>query len=97
MWATSAMQIHFIASGYLFAWVVIQTDPLRGHCHRGAVDARGHRDAPALPSSVPIMMSDTAFGVEWYSQVQPRGCPICGRLQSAGVSRGASPRSRPSC
>ena len=39
--------------------------------------------------AVPIMMSDTAFGVEWYSQVQPRGCRSGGRLPSRPeVSRG---------
>lgn len=67
-----AMQVHFILSGYLFAWVVIQTDPLPrslppwGRLMLAIV-------AMILHSffAVPIMMSDTAFGVDWYSQVQP--------------------------
>ncbi len=67
-----AMQIHFLASGYLFAWVVIQTDPLPrslppwGRLLLATI-------AMILHSffAVPIMMSDTAFGSDWYSQVQP--------------------------
>ncbi len=67
-----AMQIHFLASGYLFAWVVIQTDPLPrslppwGRLLLATI-------AMILHSffAVPIMMSDTAFGSAWYSQVQP--------------------------
>lgn len=67
-----AMQIHFLASGYLFAWVVIQTDPLPrtlppwGRLMLALI-------AMILHSffAVPIMMSDTAFGSQWYSQVQP--------------------------
>ncbi len=67
-----AMQVHFLLSGYLFAWVVIQTDPLPrslppwGRLLLAIV-------AMILHSffAVPIMMSDTAFGGAWYSQVQP--------------------------
>ncbi|MCU0295085.1 MAG: bifunctional copper resistance protein CopD/cytochrome c oxidase assembly protein, partial [Candidatus Nanopelagicales bacterium] len=67
-----AMQIHFLASGYLFAWVVIQTDPLPrslppwGRLLLATI-------AMILHSffAVPIMMADTAFGSAWYSQVQP--------------------------
>lgn len=67
-----AMQVHFLLSGYLFAWVVIQTDPLPrslppwGRLMLAIV-------AMILHSffAVPIMMSDTAFGSTWYSQVQP--------------------------
>jgi putative copper resistance protein D len=67
-----AMQLHFLAAGYLFAWVVIQTDPLPRHL------PHWQRLMLALVAmllhsffAVPIMMSDTAFGVDWYSQVQP--------------------------
>ncbi len=67
-----AMQLHFIASGYLFAWVVIQTDPLPRnlpHWQRLLLAIV----ATILHSffAVPIMMSDTAFGAQWYTQVQP--------------------------
>ncbi len=67
-----AMQVHFILSGYLFAWVVIQTDPLPrslppwGRLMLAVI-------AMILHSffAVPIMMADMAFGSDWYSQVQP--------------------------
>ena len=67
-----AMQLHFLAAGYLFAWVVIQTDPLPRnlpHWSRLLLAVV----AMILHSffAVPIMMSDTAFGSVWYSQVQP--------------------------
>ncbi|HNE87998.1 MAG: cytochrome c oxidase assembly protein [Candidatus Nanopelagicales bacterium] len=67
-----AMQLHFLAAGYLFSWVVIQTDPLPRdlpHWQRLLLALV----AAILHSffAVPIMMSDTAFGYEWYSQVQP--------------------------
>jgi putative copper resistance protein D len=67
-----AMQVHFLASGYLFAWVVIQTDPLPrslppwGRLILAIVAMLLHSFF-----AVPIMMSDTAFGSTWYSQVQP--------------------------
>ncbi len=67
-----AMQVHFLASGYLFAWVVIQTDPLPrslppwGRLILAVVAMLLHSFF-----AVPIMMSDTAFGSQWYSQVQP--------------------------
>jgi cytochrome c oxidase assembly factor CtaG len=71
-----AMQIHFLASGYLFAWVVIQTDPLPrslppwGRLMMVLI-------AIILHSlfAVPMMMTDVAFGSEWYSQVQPPWSP----------------------
>lgn len=67
-----AMQLHFLLAGYLFSWVVIQTDPLPRdlpHWQRLLLALV----AAILHSffAVPIMMSDTAFGYEWYSQVQP--------------------------
>ncbi len=67
-----AMQLHFLAAGYLFSWVVIQTDPLPRdlpHYQRLLLALV----AAILHSffAVPIMMSDTAFGYDWYSQVQP--------------------------
>ena len=81
-----AMQIHFIASGYLFAWVVIQTDPLPrslppwGRLMLAVIAMLLHSFF-----AVPIMMSDTAFGVEWYSQVQPPWLPdLVADSQSAG-------------
>ncbi|MEZ5184814.1 MAG: cytochrome c oxidase assembly protein [Candidatus Nanopelagicales bacterium] len=67
-----AMQVHFLASGYLFAWVVIQTDPLPrslppwGRLMLAVIAMLLHSFF-----AVPIMMSDTAFGSQWYSQVQP--------------------------
>lgn len=67
-----AMQLHFLLSGYLFAWVVIQTDPLPRTLPPWA------RLIMVLMAmvlhaffAVPIMMSATAFGAAWYSQVQP--------------------------
>ncbi len=67
-----AMELHFVAAGYLFAWVVIQSDPLPRdlpHWQRLFLAIV----AMLLHSffAVPIMMSDTAFGIDWYSQVQP--------------------------
>ncbi len=67
-----AMQVHFLLSGYLFAWVVIQTDPLPrsmppwGRLMLAIVAMLLHAFF-----AVPIMMSATAFGAAWYSQVQP--------------------------
>jgi putative copper resistance protein D len=67
-----AMQVHFLASGYLFAWVVIQTDPLPrslppwGRLMLAVIAMLLHSFF-----ALPIMMSDTAFGSQWYSQVQP--------------------------
>ncbi len=81
-----AMQIHFIASGYLFAWVVIQTDPLPrslppwGRLILAVIAMLLHSFF-----AVPIMMSDTAFGSGWYSQVQPPWLPdLVADSQSAG-------------
>lgn len=71
-----AMQVHFLLSGYLFAWVVIQTDPLPrslppwGRLMLAVVAMLLHSFF-----AVPIMMSDTAFGSGWYSQVQPPWLP----------------------
>ena len=67
-----AMQVHFILAGYLFAYVVLGLDPaprtLPPWVRLGMVLI-----AMVLHSffAVPIMMSDTAFATEWYSQVQP--------------------------
>ena len=67
-----AMQVHFLLSDYLFAWVVIQTDPLPrsmppwGRLMLAIVAMLLHAFF-----AVPIMMSATAFGAAWYSQVQP--------------------------
>jgi len=67
-----AMQIHFVLSGYLFAWVVIQTDPLPrslppwGRLMLAIVAMLLHAFF-----AVPIMMADMAFGSDWYGQVQP--------------------------
>jgi putative copper resistance protein D len=67
-----AMQVHFILSGYLFAWVVIQTDPLPrslppwGRLMLAVIAMLLHSFF-----AVPIMMADMAFGADWYSQVQP--------------------------
>ncbi|HRA76211.1 MAG TPA: cytochrome c oxidase assembly protein [Propionicimonas sp.] len=67
-----AMQVHFILAGYLFSYVVLGLDPaprtLPPWVRLGMVLI-----AMVLHSffAVPIMMSDTAFAVEWYGQVQP--------------------------
>ena len=67
-----AMQVHFLLAGYLFAYVVLGLDPaprtLPPWVRLGMVLI-----AMVLHSffAVPIMMSDAAFGLEYYSQVQP--------------------------
>jgi putative copper resistance protein D len=86
-----AMQVHFLASGYLFAWVVIQTDPLPrslppwGRLMMVLI-------AIVLHSffAVPMMMSDVAFGSGWYSQVQPPwlGDPVADSQTAGGVAWG---------
>jgi cytochrome c oxidase assembly factor CtaG len=82
-----AMQVHFILSGYLFAWVVIQTDPLPrslppwGRLMLAVIAMLLHSFF-----AVPIMMSDTAFGSDWYSQVQPPWLPdLVADSQNAGA------------
>lgn len=82
-----AMQVHFLLSGYLFAWVVIQTDPLPrslppwGRLMLAIVAMLLHAFF-----AVPIMMADTAFGSEWYSQVQPPWLPdLVADSQNAGA------------
>ena len=66
------MQVHFLLAGYLFAYVVLGLDPaprtLPPWVRLGMVLV-----AMVLHSffAVPIMMSDSAFGLEYYSQVQP--------------------------
>ena len=82
-----AMQVHFILSGYLFAWVVIQTDPLPrslppwGRLMLAVIAMLLHSFF-----AVPIMMSDTAFGADWYSQVQPPWLPdLVADSQNAGA------------
>lgn len=82
-----AMQVHFLLSGYLFAWVVIQTDPLPrslppwGRLMLATVAMLLHAFF-----AVPIMMSDTAFGADWYSQVQPPWLPdLVADSQTAGA------------
>jgi putative copper resistance protein D len=86
-----AMQVHFLASGYLFAWVVIQTDPLPKSLPPGG------RLLLALIAmilhsffAVPIMMADTAFGSAWYSQVQPPWLPdlVADSQRAGGIAWG---------
>lgn len=85
------MQFHFLASGFLFAWVVIQTDPLPrslppwGRLMLALVAMVLHAFF-----AVPIMMSDTAFGSEWYSQVQPPWLPdlVADSQEAGGIAWG---------
>lgn len=67
-----AMQVHFLAAGYLFAYVVLGLDPAPRKLPPW-VRLLMLLVAIALHSffAVPIMMSDTVFAGEWYSQVQP--------------------------
>jgi putative copper resistance protein D len=66
------MQVHFLASGYLFYWVVIGIDPRpRPLPYWGrflllllALAVHGF-------FAVILMMGDTPLGVEWYSVVRP--------------------------
>lgn len=82
-----AMQVHFLLSGYLFAWVVIQTDPLPrslppwGRLMLAVIAMLLHSFF-----AVPIMMADMAFGADWYSQVQPPWLPdLIADSQNAGA------------
>ncbi|HQR80016.1 MAG TPA: bifunctional copper resistance protein CopD/cytochrome c oxidase assembly protein, partial [Actinomycetota bacterium] len=71
-----AMQVHFIAAGYLFAWVVIQTDPLpRDLPHWQRLMLATVAMLLHAFFAVPIMMASAAFGSAWYSQVQPPWLP----------------------
>jgi cytochrome c oxidase assembly factor CtaG len=67
-----AMQVHFLAAGYLFAYVVLGLDPAPRKLPPW-VRLLMLLVAIALHSffAVPIMMSDVVFAGEWYSQVQP--------------------------
>ncbi|MEZ5117805.1 MAG: cytochrome c oxidase assembly protein [Candidatus Nanopelagicales bacterium] len=66
------MQVHFLAAGYLFYWVVIGVDPTPRRLPHWA------RLLLLLASivihsffAVPIMMSEVPLAVEWYGVVQP--------------------------
>ena len=66
------MQIHFLGTGYLFAYVVLGLDPAP------RVLAPWLRMLMLVASmalhsffAVPLMMTDVVFAGEWYSQVQP--------------------------
>ena len=67
-----AMQLHFLAAGYLFAYVVLGLDPAPRQLPPW-IRLLMLLVAIALHSffAVPIMMSDVVFAGEWYSQVQP--------------------------
>lgn len=67
-----AMQVHFLAAGYLFSYVVLGLDPAPRKLPPW-VRLLMLLVAIALHSffAVPIMMSDIVFAGEWYSQVQP--------------------------
>jgi len=67
-----AMQLHFLAAGYLFAYVILGLDPTPRPLPPW-VRLLMLLVAIALHSffAVPMMMSDVAFANEWYSQVQP--------------------------
>ena len=67
-----AMQVHFLAAGYLFAYVVLGLDPAP-RVLQPWLRMLMLLMAMSLHSffAVPIMMSDMVFAGEWYTQVQP--------------------------
>ncbi len=66
------MQLHFLLAGYLFAYVVLGLDPAP-RVLPPWLRMVMLLIAASLHSffAVPIMMSDTVFAGDWYSQVQP--------------------------
>jgi putative copper resistance protein D len=71
-----AMEVHFLASGYLFAWIIIGIDP------RPRPLAYWARFAILLVAlalhalfAVVIMMGNTPLGIEWFGMVRPPWVP----------------------
>ena len=70
------MEVHFLASGYLFAWIIIGIDP------RPRPLAYWARFAILLVAlalhalfAVVIMMGNTPLGIEWFGMVRPPWVP----------------------
>ncbi len=67
-----AMQVHFLMAGYLFFWVVIGIDP---GPRRLPYSARLLLLLASLVIhtffAVPMMLTETPMGAEWYALVQP--------------------------
>ena len=69
-----AMQVHFLAVGYLFYWVVIGVDP--GPRRLGYPARLVLLMASLVIHSffaVPMMMTEVPMVAEWYALVTPRG------------------------
>ncbi|CAB4908537.1 unannotated protein [freshwater metagenome] len=71
-----AMEVHFLASGYLFAWIIIGIDP------RPRPLAYWARFVILLVAlalhalfAVVIMMGNTPLGIEWFGMVRPPWIP----------------------
>ena len=71
-----AMEIHFLGSGYLFAWIIIGIDP------RPRPLAYWARFVILLVAlalhalfAVVIMMGNTPLGIEWFGMVRPPWSP----------------------
>jgi len=71
-----AMEVHFLASGYLFAWIIIGIDPRPRPLPYWARFAL-LLVALALHAlfAVVIMMGNTPLGIDWFGMVRPPWVP----------------------